>query len=122
MRLRRRAMHENLADLSQLRPWSYRMRIFQTFLNCLAEAAPEAVADDAVPLADEVQDPAAQALPAPLTLDTSSATTDLSVNVPTGWWFYTGISAAQVSNYLNTNSARLQPDSVQAHDFSRRVR
>ena len=49
-----------------------------------------------------------------LALDTGSATTDLSTNVPTAWWFYTGISAAQVTSYLNANGARLTDIEVQS--------
>lgn len=52
--------------------------------------------------------------PAGAALDTTSRTTDLSVNVPTAWWFYTGITAAQVSSYLNTNQARLTDIEVQS--------
>jgi len=56
-------------------------------LNCLAQSAPLPADGDVAPL------------PSPgsvgtLNLDTTSATTDLSINTPTGWWFYTGISAA----------------------------
>ena len=49
-----------------------------------------------------------------LALDTGSATTDLSTNVPTSWWFYTGISAAQVTSYLTANGARLTDIEVQS--------
>ncbi len=42
-----------------------------------------------------------------LALDTSARTDDHSINVPTAWWTYTGVSAAQVSSYLSANSARL---------------
>ncbi|HSV70140.1 MAG TPA: serine hydrolase [Methylibium sp.] len=45
--------------------------------------------------------------PALAALDTSARTDDHSINVPTGWWTYTGISAAQVGSYLSANSARL---------------
>ena len=47
------------------------------------------------------------AMNASAALDTTARTTDHSINVPTGWWIYTGQSAAQVSSLLNTNSARL---------------
>jgi hypothetical protein len=49
-----------------------------------------------------------------LALDTTSAATDLSINKPTGWWFYTGINAAQVSSYLSANGARLTDIEVQS--------
>lgn len=42
-----------------------------------------------------------------LALDTSARTDDHSINVPTSWWTYSGVSAAQVSSYLSANSARL---------------
>jgi beta-lactamase class A len=62
------------------------------------------------------EEPAASAAAGvdPLSLDTTSATTDLSINVPTGWWFYTGISAAQVSDYLTAKGARLTDIEVQS--------
>ena len=47
-------------------------------------------------------------------LDSNSTTTDLSVNAPTSWWYYTGINANQVSGYLNANSARLTDIEVQS--------
>ncbi len=76
-------------------------------LNCLAQSAPLPADGDVAPL------------PSPgsvgtLNLDTTSATTDLSINTPTGWWFYTGISAAQVGSYLNVNGARLTDIEVQS--------
>ena len=40
-------------------------------------------------------------------LDTSALTDDHSVNVPTSWWTYTNITAAQVSSFLTANGARL---------------
>jgi hypothetical protein len=43
----------------------------------------------------------------PAAADTTAATDDHSVSVPTGWWWYTGITAQQVSNYVNANGARL---------------
>jgi len=49
-----------------------------------------------------------------LALDTTTATTDLSINKPTGWWFYTGVTAAQVSSYLSANNARLTDIEVQS--------
>lgn len=57
-----------------------------------------AVRDDVLSVADT---PVAQAL------DTTSLTTDHSINTPTGWWAYAGVSAAQVSEYLSDNNARL---------------
>lgn len=47
------------------------------------------------------------ALGASAALDTTARTTDHSVNAPTGWWVYNGVTAAQVSSLLTTNSARL---------------
>jgi beta-lactamase class A len=47
------------------------------------------------------------AMNASAALDTTARTTDHSVNVPTGWWIYTGQSAAQVSSLISANSARL---------------
>lgn len=43
----------------------------------------------------------------PEALDTTALTDDHSINVPTGWWTYTNVTAAQVSSYLSANSARL---------------
>jgi hypothetical protein len=43
----------------------------------------------------------------PAAADTTAATDDHSVSVPTGWWWYTGVTAQQVSNYVNANGARL---------------
>lgn len=40
-------------------------------------------------------------------LDTTARTTDHSVRTPTGWWLYTGRSAAQVGSLLSANAARL---------------
>jgi hypothetical protein len=40
-------------------------------------------------------------------VNTTATTDDHSTNTPTGWWFYTGVTAAQVSSYLSANSARL---------------
>ena len=67
-------------------------------------AAVVPVADDAAVESQAASGPLATAAPlSPLALDTASATTDLSINTPTGWWFYTGISAAQVGIYLSNN-------------------
>ena len=43
----------------------------------------------------------------PEALDVNATTDDHSTNVPTGWWTYTGVTADQVSTYLNQNGARL---------------
>jgi beta-lactamase class A len=40
-------------------------------------------------------------------LDTTASTDDHSINVPTGWWTYTNVSAASVTSFLNQNNARL---------------
>ena len=40
-------------------------------------------------------------------LDANASTDDHSVNVPTSWWTYTNVTAAQVSSFLSANSARL---------------
>jgi len=40
-------------------------------------------------------------------LDANATTDDHSVNVPTGWWTYTNVTAAQVGTFLNQNGARL---------------
>ena len=40
-------------------------------------------------------------------LDANAMTDDHSVNVPTGWWTYTGVTAAQIGTYINQNGARL---------------
>jgi hypothetical protein len=77
-------------------------------LTCLATPAVP-VPDDAV----EPQTSDKEQL-GTLALDTASATTDLSINTPTGWWFYTGISAAQVGAYLTANGARLTDIEVQS--------
>ena len=69
-------------------------------------------ADDPALLAEPIASAAVGA--DPLSLDANAATTDLSINVPTGWWFYTGINATQVSNYLTTNNARLTDIEVQS--------
>ena len=39
--------------------------------------------------------------------DTTSLTTDHSVDTPTGWWAYTGVTAAQIGTYLNDHGARI---------------
>lgn len=74
---------------------------------CLAQAAGSADTS--------VDEPAAATLGMdPLSLDTTSATTDLSINVPTGWWVYTGVNATQVSDYLTARGARLTDIEVQS--------
>jgi Beta-lactamase enzyme family len=40
-------------------------------------------------------------------LDTTASTDDHSINVPTGWWTYTNVSAASVTSFLRQNNARL---------------
>lgn len=40
-------------------------------------------------------------------LDANALTDDHSVNVPTGWWTYTNVTAAQIGTYLSQNGARL---------------
>jgi beta-lactamase class A len=40
-------------------------------------------------------------------LDANAMTDDHSVNVPTGWWTYTNVTAAQIGTYINQNGARL---------------
>lgn len=101
---------------------------FLARLRCWALAAAGAAcsfAFAAQPLADPLEDVSGPLLGAPgaslpdasagtLALDTGASTTDLSTNVPTAWWFYTGINAAQVSNYLSANSARLTDIEVQS--------
>lgn len=81
---------------------------FGSFAQPLAIPVP----DDAQPLLGAPT--ALPDQPSTLALDTGASTTDLSTNVPTGWWFYTGVSAAQVTSYLTTNSARLTDIEVQS--------
>jgi beta-lactamase class A len=76
-------------------------------LACLAQSA-----DTPTPVGEPTASAAAGT--DPFSLDANSATTDLSINVPTGWWFYTGISAAQVSDYLTAKGARLTDIEVQS--------
>ncbi|MCB1995363.1 MAG: serine hydrolase [Burkholderiaceae bacterium] len=52
--------------------------------------------------------------PSAFALDSNAQTTDLSINKPTGWWFYTGVSASQVSSYLSSKGARLTDIEVQS--------
>lgn len=81
-------------------------------LSCLAATGAVPVADDAPAEAQaETTSLAAADL---MSLDTAAATTDLSINTPTSWWFYTGITAAQVGSYLSANSARLTEIEVQS--------
>lgn len=40
-------------------------------------------------------------------LDANALTDDHSVNVPTGWWTYTNVTASQIGTYINQNGARL---------------
>ncbi len=85
-------------------------------LGAIAAPAPVPVADDADAAAHAESTAAGTSARSyeALALDASSATTDLSINTPTGWWFYTGISAAQVGAYLSANSARLTDIEVQS--------
>ncbi|WP_280151555.1 serine hydrolase [Piscinibacter sp. XHJ-5] len=83
-------------------------------LACLAAPAVPVSDDAAVEPPTDAEATAATSLPGTLALDTASATTDLSTNTPTGWWFYTGISAAQVSSYLSAHGARLTDIEVQS--------
>jgi beta-lactamase class A len=53
------------------------------------------------------EDDEAAAAMVPDGLDANATTDDHSVNVPTGWWTYTNVSATQISTYLNQNGARL---------------
>lgn len=48
-----------------------------------------------------------QSMVQPESLDTSALTDDHSVNTPTGWWTYTGVTADQIGTYINQNNARL---------------
>lgn len=61
-------------------------------------AAAELTPEDLQALQGDVQ---------PESLDANALTDDHSVNVPTGWWTYTNVTAAQVGTYLSQNSARL---------------
>lgn len=64
-------------------------------------------AASAAPLAAQADlSPAAIAV-TPMALDTTALTTDHSIDTPTGWWAYTGVSAAQIGTYLNDNGARI---------------
>jgi beta-lactamase class A len=47
------------------------------------------------------------AAPAMAALDANALTTDHSVNVPTGWYLYNNVTAAQVNSYASANGARL---------------
>ncbi|QSX77018.1 serine hydrolase [Agrilutibacter solisilvae] len=49
----------------------------------------------------------AGAQPAQAALDATASTNDHNTNVPTGWWMYHGLTAAQVGSYASTNGARL---------------
>jgi len=76
-----------------------------------AQTAPEAVSVDTAPAFDAAAHGGAGSAVGDdvgtLALDTSARTDDHSINVPTSWWTYSGVSAAQVSSYLSANSARL---------------
>lgn len=101
------------ALLARLRRWALAAACAALPLAGFAQLEPLAVEDDASPLLGA---PSA-ALPdsaSTLSLDAGASTTDLSTNVPTAWWFYTGVNAAQVSSYLSTNGARLTDVEVQS--------
>lgn len=99
-----------------MRPNLFSGPFWRLVAACLLSGA--SLARAATPLADMDASTDAIAVERPpigtLALDTGSATTDLSTNVPTAWWFYTGISAAQVTSYLNANAARLTDIEVQS--------
>jgi len=95
---------------------SWRRRALVAMLAALsfgAIAQPLAQPEVEVPDAIEAQRAPAGSV-GTLALDTTSAATDLSINKPTGWWFYTGINATQVSSYLSANGARLTDIEVQS--------
>lgn len=78
-----------------------------------AQTALSAPIADAAALAPSLGGPVAGD-PGTLALDTTSQTTDHSINTPTGWWAYGGVSAAQVGTFLTNNSARLTEIQVQS--------
>jgi beta-lactamase class A len=92
------------------RPWRRLAAAAALSFTTLVHAATPAADMDAATDAIAVERPPIGTL----ALDTGSATTDLSTNVPTSWWFYTGVSAAQVANYLSANAARLTDIEVQS--------
>ncbi len=98
----------SVLELLRLRRWALAAAGAAFSLACLAQgaAAPVPVPDDAVEESEGRKMPKA--------LDTTTATTDLSINVPTSWWFYTGIDATQVGSYLTANAARLTDIEVQS--------
>lgn len=59
-------------------------------------------------------DAGATAATEPYSLDTNSITTDLSINVPTSWWVYTGASPTTVASNLASKGARLTDIEVQS--------
>ncbi|WP_157782113.1 serine hydrolase [Piscinibacter gummiphilus] len=60
-----------------------------------------------------VQAPSAIAV-TPMALDTTSLTTDHSIDSPTGWWAYTGVNATQIGTYLSDHGARIASLEVNA--------
>lgn len=78
-------------------------------LSSAAWSAQAELAADALPLAQGSVAVEEQEQPGitPEALDLNAMTDDHSVNVPTGWWTYTNVTAAQVSSFLTANGARL---------------
>lgn len=100
--------------LPRCRRWALLAAASTLSLACLAAPAVP-VADEAVVDAQADSEPMAMKGQAgTMSLDAAAATTDLSINTPTGWWFYTGINAAQVGSYLSANGARLTDIEVQS--------
>lgn len=66
-------------------------------------AALGAAAASAAPLGGPLPD----GLVSTQALDTSSLTTDQNINVPTGWWVYSGQTTTQITSLLNANGARV---------------
>ncbi|KQV94062.1 serine hydrolase [Rhizobacter sp. Root1221] len=64
-----------------------------------------AVASEPLAVEDDVASSALAV--SPMALDATSMTTDHSINKPTGWWAYTGVTAAQIGTYLTNNGARI---------------
>src|SRR5262245_35497584 len=91
---------------STWRRWALAATLATVSFSGLAQALADAP--------DAIEEPSLSSRVKPLALDTSSAATDLSINTPTGWWFYTGINANTVSSYLTTNNARLTDIEVQS--------
>lgn len=81
-------------------PRRWTVAILGALLSCASPAA-LAVAGDGVGIGTDA-------------LDTKALTTDLSINVPTSWWTYAGLSGAQVVANLSANAARLTDIEVQS--------